>query len=139
MDEKRKRGRPAGAMNKLSQEAVNLAKQTGKLPHEILLEIARGNPICVLRMEEGSLKPVYVMTDPAQVLDAAKAAAPYFAPKISTVEVIAGVSDHELDRIIALAAAEAGISLGTSGEGEEAEEEEPTERSSRTGRRQLRE
>jgi hypothetical protein len=88
--------------------------------------IVRGEPI--YRIE------VHPMTGEKMVIqesydfdarrDAAKAAAPYYAPKISTVEVINGVSDNELDQIIERAAAEAGVSLGTGGESQTDEGED---------------
>jgi hypothetical protein len=34
-------GRPLGARNKFSQDAVAAARETGKLPHEIMLEVAQ--------------------------------------------------------------------------------------------------
>ena len=114
-------GRPPGAVSRMSREAREKAALTGELPHEFLLRIVRGEPI--FRIEVNSVtgmkehkQEVYGFEDRK---DAAKAVAPYFAPKISTVEVIHGVSDNELDQIITRAAAEAGVSLGPIGEGEE--------------------
>lgn len=140
---KRKRvgliGRPPGSAAKMAQEARAWAKGTGELPHEILLNLARGRPVCipeidpktglfVIDEESGEFKRKWVSPGMAEVIECAKAAAPYFAPKISTVEVITGVSDDDLDAFIARAAAEAGISLGTGGESEEDEDQgaEPT-------------
>jgi hypothetical protein len=111
-------------MNKLAREARAMAAQTGKLPHEILLDIARGQVVIQRFLDEdGTQVTRRLIPTIDDIRDAAKAAAPYFAPKISTVEVIQGVSDHELDRIIALAAAEAGISIGSGGEGQEDQDE----------------
>jgi len=131
----RPKGRPPGSMSKLAHEARATAQATGLLPHEILLAMARGEPIAqyVPLMKDGAhvvddegehmfVKRMVVLDLEAR-RDAAKAAAPYYAPKISTVEVIAGVSDDDLDRIIASAAAEAGVGLGAAGEGEEDEGE----------------
>lgn len=67
----------------------------------------------------------YQALDVEQMKDAAKAAAPYFAPKLSTVETISGLTDEQLNEIIASAAAEAEVGLGIDGEGEEDESEEP--------------
>lgn len=116
-------GRPPGAASRMSREARAKAEATGILPHEFLLMIVRGEPIFRMEVhpmtgEKVAVKEDYSFEDRK---DAAKAVAPYYAPKISTVEVITGVSDYELDSIIARAAAEAGISVGTSGEGEEDE------------------
>lgn len=126
-DEPRKRGRPLGSLNKLAREARAKAAQTGLLPHEILLDIARGNPQkeSWTDQETGEIIVKHLPPAPMEMrVDAAKAAAPYFAPKISTVEVIQGVGDEDLDSIIARAAAEAGVSIGVDGEGEEDEAEE---------------
>lgn len=121
---KNKGGRPEGSMNKLAREAREIAARSGKLPHEILLDIARGNVIeQKFYADDGQPITRRLIPDLEQIKDAAKAAAPYFAPKISTVEVIQGVNDDELDRIIALAAAEAGVSLSTGGEEPEDEDE----------------
>lgn len=115
---KNKGGRPEGSMNKLAREAREEAKRTGRLPHEILLDIARGDLIQHKRIDHntGEIMQFPIVPTLEQRIDAAKAAAPYFAPKISTVEVISGVADHELDRLIALAASEAGFSITVSGE-----------------------
>lgn len=105
-------------MNKLAREARDVARATGKLPHEILLDMARGLVIVqeITDPDTGEITKKLHVPDLDCMKDAAKAAAPYFAPKISTVEVIQGVSDDELDRIIALAASEAGVSIGFGGE-----------------------
>lgn len=118
-------GRPKGSMSRIAEEAREKALATGLLPHEILLSIARGEV-----QEELTVDPstgavtgrAYSVPDLECRRDSAKAAAPYYAPKISTVEVIQGVNDSELDRIIAQLAAEAGIGPGAGGEGEEGEE-----------------
>jgi len=118
--------RPRKTMNRLAKEARELAQRTGRLPHEILLDIARGKPVGIPRIDQQSGEIIwiregvplcdFVVPDLPAIIESAKAAAPYYAPKISTIEVIQGVSDHELDRIIALAASEAGLSVGYSGE-----------------------
>lgn len=123
--ERRKPGRPTGSYNKLAKAARDSALATGKLPHEILLDIARGLPVTIYRFDQST--QTYVArqeeVDTEMVIGAAKAGAPYFAPKISTVEVIQGISDESLNDIIERAAAEAGIGLGLDGEGEEEEGE----------------
>lgn len=68
-------GRKAGGVNKLSQKAREAAAATGKLPHELLLMVARGQP---LPGERG--KPTR-----AERIDAMKAAAPYYAPRLAAV------------------------------------------------------
>lgn len=123
-------GRPPGSMSKLAQAAVEAAKATGELPHEFLLRMARGQPIFreVIDPETGEITQVQEQYGIEERRDAAKAAAPYFAPKISTVEVITGVQDSELDSIIAKLAAETGIGLGTGGESQKAEAGSSTRR-----------
>jgi hypothetical protein len=117
----------------MSRDARNAAMASGILPHEFLLAVARGERIKQLvpvgtqtidGVEEQLFAERWLVPDFEKRMDAAKAAAPYYAPKISTVEVITGVSDDELDAIIASAAAEAGVSIGNDGEGEESEAEE---------------
>lgn len=120
---KRGRGRPAGSLGKLAREARAQAERTGQLPHEILLDIARGEVMFAKTMVNGVLTRVAQHPDLQMRKDAARDAAPYYAPKIATVEVIQGVTDADLDEIIARAAAEAGIGIGTDGEGETDEEE----------------
>lgn len=118
-------GRKKESHNRLSMEAREKAQATGLLPHEILLSMARGEPQEVyVPLPDGTVKRSLVQVDLEQRRDAAKAAAPYYAPKISTVEVISGVGDDELDAIIKGAAAAAGVSLGLDGEGEEDEPQE---------------
>lgn len=120
-------GRKPGSHNVMSKAAREAAAATGLLPHEILLSIARGEPQTLkMPVQVGGktvIQETLVGVDLESIKDAAKAAAPYYAPKISTVEVISGVSDDDLDAIIARAAAEAGVSLGHGGEGEEGEDQ----------------
>lgn len=131
-------GRPHGATSKLVRQSREIAQMTGLLPHEILLNIARGAPIQVAKKDgtgaimwerEGVPIFTFIAPDFQDIMEAAKAAAPYYAPKISTVEVIQGVPDNELDLIIAQLAAQAGIDLGSVGESEADEEEASTDRS----------
>lgn len=112
---KNKGGRPVGSMSKIASEAREAAKQTGLLPHEILLSMARGEPQTVYLVDPISGRTTTQMQslDLDQRRDAAKAAAPYYAPKISTVEIIRGVEDEQLDAVIAELAAQTGIGLGT--------------------------
>jgi hypothetical protein len=67
-------GRPRGRINRLSAEAIAEAMATGELPHQFLLRVARGAKI-------GDYQPTF-----AERLDAAKAAAPYYAPKLSAID-----------------------------------------------------
>lgn len=118
---KNKGGRPVGSMSKIAMEAREKAKATGQLPHEFLLSIARGEAIFrdVVDPATGEITKQLEVYDFDARRDAAKAAAPYYAPKISTVEVISGVPDEQLDLIIAQLTAEAGVNTGASGEEQE--------------------
>jgi len=66
-------GRKTGTVNRLSQKAREEAAKTGDLPHEFLLQVMRGNRIA-------GHKPTF-----AERMDAAKAAAPYYAPRLAAV------------------------------------------------------
>jgi hypothetical protein len=67
-------GRPKGAVNRLSAKAVEAAQRSGELPHEFLLRIARGEEI------DGH-RPTF-----QERMAAAQASAPYYAPKLASVE-----------------------------------------------------
>lgn len=123
-DTKNKGGRPIGSMNRLAKEARAAAKETGALPHELLLQWGRGEPMSrkVPGPNSNPRDPTtwvteYIPVEEDAMRDSAKAAAPYYAPKISTVEIIAGVSDADLDEFITRSAAEAGLSVSHGGEG----------------------
>ena len=137
--EKNKGGRPPGSLNRLAKEAREKAAATGILPHEFLLKIVRGEPIfrTEVNLATGEKMVIQEVYDFDARRDAAKAAAPYYAPKISTVEVINGVSEYELDQIIERAAAEAGISLGNGGESTESQSTHSTGESDERGRRRV--
>lgn len=136
---KNKGGRPLGSRNKLFIEARRKAESTGELPHEFLLRIARGEVITrnVIHPVSGKETTIVEEYDFEARKDAAKAAAPYFAPKISTVEVIKNVDDSELDSIIAELASQTGLGIGTGGEEQEAEESSGSGGSTSTTRRRL--
>ena len=145
-DKPKRAGRPPGSAHWMAARAREWAEQTGDLPHEILLKIARGQAVCIPVIspetglfeldDEGHFKRKWLTaTSLDEIVDAAKAAAPYFAPKISTIQVIQGVPDHELDEFIARAAAEAGVALGAGGEGQA---EQAEDSSSRSGMRRTR-
>ncbi|WP_199235164.1 hypothetical protein [Azospirillum sp. TSA6c] len=65
-------GRKVGAVQKVAREAREKAAASGMLPHEFLLAI--------MRDEVAGETPTF-----EQRLDAAKAAAPYYAPKLAAV------------------------------------------------------
>ena len=68
-------GRKQGGVNRLSQVAIEAATKTGELPHEFLLRVARGEAV------DGET-PTF-----DKRVDAAKAAAPYFAPRLATATI----------------------------------------------------
>lgn len=71
-------GRKKGSPNKATQEQREAVAQSGTTPLEYLLDVMRNG------------------TDPSARLDAAKAAAPYVHPKLSSVEMKANVAvSHE--------------------------------------------
>lgn len=127
VQEKGKPGRPVGSMNRLAKAARERAQESGALPHELLLQWSRGEPMSRKvppeddedRNDLSKWTVEYLPVDGDTMKSSATAAAPYFAPKISTVEVISGVSDADLDSFIERAASEAGLSVGTRGEGQE--------------------
>jgi hypothetical protein len=90
-------GRPKGSVNKFAKEAVEKARESGILPHEFLLSVARGEPIEQKRWEittdeNGNEIGRELVTDTLYPdfdfrLDAAKAAAPYYAPRLSAQAV----------------------------------------------------
>ena len=67
-------GRKPGSVNRISRKVREDAAKTGELPHELLLRISRGETI------DGHA-PAF-----SERMDAAKAAAPYFAPKLAATE-----------------------------------------------------
>lgn len=90
--------------------------------------MARGNPqkqYLVTERDDGEITVTekWVSLSVDEQRDAAKAAAPYYAPKLSAVEVAKGIGDAELDQLIEQLAKEAGFAVATGGEGEEDEAE----------------
>lgn len=68
-------GRPKGAISRRTRDAIERAKVTGELPHEFLLRVSRGEPI------DGDSPSLQMR------VDAAKAAAPYFAARLTVTEL----------------------------------------------------
>jgi hypothetical protein len=93
-------GRLAGTPNKRSLQHIIQAESKGMLPHEFLAAVARGE-------EVNGITPTF-----EQQLDAAKACAPYYAPRLSSSDVTTRrvTSITELDDTeLAALAGEAGI------------------------------
>lgn len=92
------------------QEIKQYAAQ-GELPHEFLLRVSRGEVITWgVGKSQKNIIPTF-----EQRLDAAKAGASYFAPKLAQVDINQALSEDDLLAIIASAAAAAGIGLSVSG------------------------
>lgn len=117
--EKDKGGRPVGSVNKITAEVRKWAAESGELPHEFLLRMTRGEVITrKVADEKGNITEVVEHYDLDARRAAAVAAAPYFASKLATVELIQGMKDDDLDKLIAEFATQAGIAVGAGGEGE---------------------
>lgn len=83
-------GRPKGSANKMTRLAREQAAEAGMLPHEFLAAVARGEPV------DG-----YVPTFEDR-LDAAKAAAPFYAPRLASTQVQASITHSHEDMLDAL-------------------------------------
>ena len=105
-----KMGRPVGAISTMTRAARESAKATGLLPHEWLLKVMRGEAIphtiaTEVKDDDGKVigyteetRNVYPSMDMRQ--DAAKAAAPFYAPKLAAQVIDLSVNkmtDEELD------------------------------------------
>lgn len=99
-------GRKPGAVQKVTREARKVAAEKGMLPHEFLAAVARGDVI------DGH-EPTF-----EERLDAAKAAAPYYAARLSTSNVnVRRITDFSqlTDAELAALAGEAGDGDADSG------------------------
>lgn len=104
---KRKRGRKPGSPSSAITAMVRAkAVRTGKLPHEILLDIARGEPIDhhVWDHEKKAYVKRSIYPPWEDRVDAAKAAAPFYAPRLAASVVKtpgsqdpSGMSDKQLN------------------------------------------
>lgn len=81
-------GRKPSSVNRMSQKAREKAAETGLLPHEFLLAVSQGQMV-------DDYKPTF-----EDRLDAAKAAAPYYAPKLSSVDSTLKGDDGPLQVVI---------------------------------------
>ena len=97
-------GRPKGAVQKITTQAREAAAETGLLPHEWLLKVSRGEPIEQKRWKtiydaKGKEKGRELITEEVYAdfptrIDAAKAASPFYAPKLAVQTVsVTGNSD----------------------------------------------
>lgn len=72
----------------LNKNIRQMARLSGILPHEFLLNICRGEVVIEKYVDEyGVLQEREVYPDIGMRIDAAKAAAPFFAPKLSVQQV----------------------------------------------------
>lgn len=86
--------KPAQPTSKAAIAAAKLAKEAGLLPHEWLLKVARGEPVShkqwkITNDKNGreikrELVEVEYYADFMTRIDAAKAAAPYYAPRLAS-------------------------------------------------------
>jgi len=97
-------GRPKGAVSKVTAKAREAAMETGLLPHEWLLKVSRGEPIeqkrwKIIYDKQGNEKGRELITEEVYAdfptrIDAAKAASPYYAPRLAVQNVsITGNTD----------------------------------------------
>jgi len=97
-------GRPKGALSKVTAKAKQAAMETGLLPHEWLLMVSRGEGIkhkrWVIKYDaKGNEKSRDLVEEEVYVdfptrIDAAKAAAPFYAPRLAVQTVsVSGNSD----------------------------------------------
>lgn len=97
-------GRPKGSVTKVTAKAREAAMETGLLPHEWLLKVSRGEAIehkrwVVQYDKNGKEKSRELITEEVYAdfptrIDAAKAASPYYAPRLAVQTVsVTGNSD----------------------------------------------
>lgn len=138
-------GRKKGDKDK-RQRAIDrlmrIGRAPGELPHEFLLRVSQGKEIDhkhIVSVEHcnpdgtphilpnGERLVTYEQRDTIilptfeERLDAAKAAAPYYAPRLTSIELLKATPDDDLDQFIELLAAQSGVSVSIVGEGEETE------------------
>ena len=84
-------GRPPGSKNGPSVKLLRMARASGsgELPHEFLLRVARGEPVEMYGKNPTTGATEVIGWHNVQFderLDAAKACANYYAPKLATIE-----------------------------------------------------
>lgn len=107
-------GRRAGSVNKITQKAREEAMASGDLPHMWLLRVMRGEEFEEKHISPKTGKVTTIKRYPTLIerIDAAKAAAPYFAPKLAIQqlttdddkikEAIAGATSRMLSKLDAV-------------------------------------
>jgi hypothetical protein len=107
-------GRPKGALSKVTAKAKQAAMETGLLPHEWLLQVSRGEGIkhkrWVVKYDakgkevSRDLVEEEIYADFPTRIDAAKAASPFYAPKLAVQTVsVTGNSDAVAETLKAIA------------------------------------
>lgn len=107
-------GRPKGALSKVTAKAKQAAMETGLLPHEWLLMVSRGEGIKHKRWvikydakgneKSRDLVEEEVYADFSTRIDAAKAASPYYAPRLAVQTVsVSGNSDAVAETLKSIA------------------------------------
>jgi hypothetical protein len=87
-------GRPRGSINRTSLKLIKDAAKRGEIPpHEFLLAI--------MRCEYAVINGVKYQPTFEQRLQAAKEAAPYFAPRLSSTDLLHSCSDDDLKLMLA--------------------------------------
>jgi hypothetical protein len=95
------------ATSRWAEESRIKARESGELPHEFLLRIARGEPIEHMTTDEdGCVRGVTIYPDFESRIDAANQCANYFAPKLTSQQVenldpVTEMTDEELNRKLA--------------------------------------
>lgn len=100
------RGRTKGVPNKRTAENKARAAALGELPHEFLARVSRGDPIAMRVLDPKTGKTVEETYHPTfeERAQAARDAAPYFAPKLALTK-FGGVGDAPATFTINIAAA----------------------------------
>ena len=116
-------GKASRRPNQLSalMERVSALGGTGLLPHEVLCSVAQGRRMPMgldehgdpLRNEEGEI--IWWQPSRDERLDAAKAGAPFFAPKLSAVDFTRNLDDDTLLSLILELAQSTGLTATLTG------------------------
>jgi hypothetical protein len=86
-------GRPKGSVNRTSIKFIEeAARAGGMLPHEVLLNVMRCDYVVI---NGTKYSPTF-----EQRMQAAVQAAPYFAPRLGSVDVLQGHSDEDLRALL---------------------------------------
>ncbi len=106
---------------KEDQDVLDMLRYTtsDELPHEFLLRVAQGHPIVVKIPGKQQIR--YEVPTIEQRIKAANMAAPYFAPRLSAVQVLQGMNNEQLDQLTKEYATLSGFTITASRESTEGE------------------